>query len=127
MRGLIASAAKLPGVEEGIACAGTALESRTLKIGDKAFAFFGPNDLRIKLAQSLVAAQRLAKARPGSCVPSASGWTKCTLGPGMLPISTLTKWISESYRMFAPPPYGNAAEKRKPAKKSPAKKRTRRA
>jgi hypothetical protein len=128
MRGLIASAAKLPGTEEGIACAGTAMESRTLKIGDKAFAFFGPTDLRVKLSRSLPEARRLAKSKPGSCVPSAGGWTKCTLGPGMLPVSTLTKWISESYRMFAPPPYGNAAEKPKRAtKKTSPKKRTRRA
>ena len=119
MRALIASAAKLPGVYEGIACAGTAMERRTLQIGDKAFAFFGPTDLRVKLSRSLPAAEKLARTRPGSCVPSAGGWTKCTLGPGMLPVTTLAKWINESYRMFAPPPYGDAKES-KPRPKKPA-------
>ena len=118
MRALIASAAKLPGVTEGIACAGTALESRTLKIGGKAFAFFGPTDLRVKLSRSLPAAQRFARTRPGSCVPGANGWTKCTLGPGALPVTTLAKWINESYRQFAPPPYGDA--KVTPRTKKPA-------
>ncbi|MBL9015340.1 MAG: MmcQ/YjbR family DNA-binding protein [Myxococcales bacterium] len=119
MRALIAAAAKLPGAEEGVACAGTALESRTLKIAGKAFAFFGPTDLRVKLSRSLPAAEKLARTKPGSCVPSAGGWTKCTLGPGMLPVSTLAKWISESYRLFAPPPYGDAKEV-KPRQKKPA-------
>lgn len=126
MRALIASAAKLPGVTEGIACAGTALESRTLKIGGKAFAFFGPSELRVKLSRSLPAAERLARTRPGSCVPSAAGWTKCTLGPGMLPLTTLAKWITESYRMFAPPPYGDAKEARPhPRKPAPTKRKQR--
>ena len=123
MRALLASAAKLPGVSEGIACAGTALESRTLKIGGKAFAFFGPTDLRVKLAGSLAQAQRLAKTKPGSCQPGAGGWTKATLGPGMLPLSTLTKWIGESYALMAPPPYGNASELRAPTKKRTIKAR----
>jgi hypothetical protein len=130
MRALIAAAAKLPGVEEGIACAGTPLESRTLKIAGKAFAFFGPTDLRVKLSRSLPEAQRLAKSRPGSCVPSAGGWTKATLGPGMLGVSTLTKWITESYRQFAPPPYGTARERlptKRAAVKKPVKKPARRA
>lgn len=122
MRALIASAAKLPGVTEGIACAGTALESRTLTIEGKAFAFFGPSVMRVKLARSLPAAEKLARTRPGSCVPSASGWTKCTLGPGMLPVTTLAKWITESYRMFAPPPYGDAKEAT-PRPKKPARTR----
>jgi len=119
VRALIASAAKLPGVTEGIACAGTALESRTLKIEGKAFAFFGPSDLRVKLSRSLPAAQKLARTRPGSCVPGVGGWTKCTLGPGMLPVTTLARWINESYRMFAPPPYGDA-KPRTPRPKKPA-------
>lgn len=121
MKALHAAAAKLPGVTEGIACAGTALESRTLKIGGKAFAFFGPSDLRIKLSHSLKEAERLAKSKPGSCVPSAGGWTKATLGPGMLPQSILAKWIHESYRLFAPPPYGDVA----PPRKAPAKRKRR--
>jgi hypothetical protein len=123
MRALLASAAKLPGVTEGIACAGTALESRTLKIGGKAFAFFGPTDLRIKLSGSLAAAKRLAKSRPGSCQPGAGGWTKVTLGPGMLPLSMLAKWIGESYALMAPPPYGTASERRSSAKKRPPRRR----
>lgn len=126
MRSLIAAAAKLPGAEEGIACAGTALESRTLKIGGKAFAFFGPTELRVKLSRSLPAAEKLARTKPGSCVPGAGGWTKCTLGPGMLPVSTLAKWITESYRLFAPPPYGDAKEARPRPKKPASPKRKQR-
>jgi hypothetical protein len=126
VRALIAAAAKLPGAEEGVACAGTALESRTLKIGGKAFAFFGPSDLRVKLSRSLPAAEKLARTKPGSCIPSAAGWTKCTLGPGMLPVTTLAKWIHESYRLFAPPPYGDAKESRpRPKKPAPTKRKQR--
>ena len=34
-------AAKLPDVEEGVACAGTSLEKRTMKVRGKAFLFLG--------------------------------------------------------------------------------------
>jgi hypothetical protein len=137
MKALHAAAAKLPGVTEGVACAGTALESRTLKIGDKAFAFFGPMDLRIKLSASLKEARQLAKSRPGSCAPSSGGWTKATFGEGALPLEVLSRWVAESYALFAPAPYNTMkltrGPKRAPTKQAAAKrkrvpaKRTRRA
>lgn len=39
----------LPDVEQGIACAGTALESRTYRTKDKAFLFVSAKQARLKL------------------------------------------------------------------------------
>ena len=42
----------LPNLETGIACAGTALESRTYRTGKKAFLFVSRQEARLELAAS---------------------------------------------------------------------------
>jgi hypothetical protein len=44
-------ALRLPGTEEGVACAGTSLEKRTIKVRGKAFLFLGAGDAMLKSAR----------------------------------------------------------------------------
>ena len=61
---LRAAAMKLPDTEEGIACAGTSLEKRTIKVRGKAFLFIGQTDAMLKLSDSLPIATNLAAQHP---------------------------------------------------------------
>jgi hypothetical protein len=56
-----------PKTKEGIACAGTALEKRTIKVRGKAFLFLGGKDATLKLADSLPQATQLARQQPQQC------------------------------------------------------------
>jgi hypothetical protein len=98
---LLACARRHPGVDEGIACAGTKLQSRTVRVRGKAFAFFGPGSLRLKLEDSLGEARALAARSPDLCEAGASGWVKVTLGETMLPLPLLRRWLDESHALFA--------------------------
>jgi hypothetical protein len=84
------------GVTVGVACAGTAVESRTYRVGDKAFLFVGKRDLRFKLDGS-VAAATAAGVDVGK-----GGWAKLSIESGRLP-RQLDAWIAESYQLMAPP------------------------
>ena len=64
MKAMRAIALKLPDVEEGVACEGTALEKRTVKVKGKAFLFLGTGDALLKLDGSLAAATKLADKTP---------------------------------------------------------------
>jgi hypothetical protein len=120
-------ALRFPEAQEGIACAGTALESRTVKVRNKAFLFVGKNDLMIKLGESLAEAIKLASKTPGRYKAGANGWIKLTFGDGdSPPPGLLERWIDESYRLLAPkqlvallPESGSAT---RDAKKAVAKK-----
>jgi hypothetical protein len=96
-------AMRLPHVEEGIACAGTALESPTVTAGGKAFLFLGEKDVRLKLGDSIGEANMLAAKAPGFCEVGAHGWIKLTLSADV-PLSkeVFERWIGESYRLIAP-------------------------
>jgi hypothetical protein len=122
-----------PEAEEGIACAGTSLEKRTIKVRSKAFLFLGPKDLMLKLGESLAEARIMASREPDRYHAGASGWVKVDLEKhGPPPIEVLARWIDESYRLLAPrtlvaalpPPGGPAgapggkAGKRKAARKA---------
>src|SRR5689334_12537318 len=72
---LRAIALALPETTEGIACAGTALEKRTIKVKNKAFIFLGLSDAMLKLGDSLPAAKALAVQQPDRCKAGANGWT----------------------------------------------------
>jgi len=92
-----------PEVEEGIACEGTSLECRTVKVQNKAFVFLGQSDLRLKLSASLSEAAKLATKDPGRYNAGKNGWIKVTFGPGEPPsLGLLERWLDESYRLFAP-------------------------
>jgi len=92
----------LPDVEEGISCAGTALERAVFKIEKKSFLFLGKAkdgviELRIKLDDSLPDAEK--RGFPGG----AHGWVMVRLEKGKEPPKgVLSKWIKESYSAHCP-------------------------
>lgn len=100
---LRSAALGLPETEEGIACAGTSLEKRTIKVKGKAFLFLGPVDAMLKLSVSLAEAANLAAQEPARYKVGAHGWTTITFGNfESLPVATLVKWVAESYQLLAP-------------------------
>jgi hypothetical protein len=90
-------ARSLPAVETGIACAGTSLESRTYKVGGKAFLFVSPKDARLKLSTSA------ADAKKRGFEVGASLWVKLPLA-SLPPDRVLAKWIAESHAALSSPP-----------------------
>jgi hypothetical protein len=97
-------AAKHADVEEGIACAGTAMERRTMKTGKKAFLFFGATDALVKLDASLAEAKKLEKAERKRYRVGANGWVKVTFSADEPPaLDVLARWIAESYALVAKP------------------------
>jgi hypothetical protein len=102
VQALRAFAMTLPDVEEGVACEGTAIEKRTLKVRKKAFLFLGPADLMLKLRESLPEAARLAAQAPDQYRAGAGGWVSVKFpDPATVSIDLLKKWVDESYRQFA--------------------------
>jgi len=97
-------ALQLPMAEEGIACAGTALEKRTIKAGSKAFLFLGATDAMLKLSDSLAEAEKYAVQEPESCKVGAHGWVTAKIGGarGAVPLDVLQRWTLESYGLLAP-------------------------
>lgn len=90
-------ALSLPETSEGIACAGTVLETSTVKAGSKAFLFLGLHELRLKLEASVDEATRLGYP------VGAHGWVKVTVAEGAeWPLDVLQRWVDESYRLLAP-------------------------
>ena len=83
------------------ACAGTKLESRTLKVRGKAFAFFRPGHVMLKLDTSLAEAWAVAKGDPRVRV-GAGGWVDLQHGDD-LPIDArqLQRWLAESHGLLA--------------------------
>jgi hypothetical protein len=111
-----------PGVDEGVACEGTVIEKRTLKVGGKAFLFLGPRDAMLKLRESLSEATRLEKAEPERYRAGAGGWVKVSFVPDApADLALLAKWIAESHRVLAGAASGPARRKRAPAKKARAR------
>jgi hypothetical protein len=88
------------GVERGVACAGTALESTTYRVGKKAFLFVRKGEIRLKLGASL------EDARKRGHEVGKQGWVKIVLKEGAPP-GQLDAWIAESYRLMAPKPKGS--------------------
>lgn len=102
-------AQSLPDATEGVACEGTALEKRTLKVLNKAFLFLGTADLMLKLGDSLGGAAELAGEHPETIRAGAGGWVTVKLA-GASPVSarTLKSWIRESYDLMATKPKGKS-------------------
>jgi hypothetical protein len=88
----------LSGVEEGVSCAGTALERSAFKVKKKTFLFLGTAkdgaiELRLKLADSVTDAEKRGFAA------GAHGWVLLRLEKTTkLPKGLLEKWIGESFR-----------------------------
>src|SRR5262245_7280694 len=111
-----------PGTEEGVACAGTALESRTVRAGKRAFLFLRPGELRLKLRESLPEAAKLASKDSNSYSVGANGWVKAAFDAGGVPLDTLAKWIDESYRLIAGGTASEDGQKKARAKKKSVQK-----
>lgn len=104
MKALRALAAKYPGVDEGVACKGTALESSTFGVKKKAFLFLAdarePCTVRLKLAKSVAEARKLAAQDPARYAIGAGGWAKLTFpAADPPPLELLKRWVDESYRV----------------------------
>jgi hypothetical protein len=112
---LAAMAKRLPDVEEGVACAGTVVESRTMKVKGKAFLFLRAGQAMVKLDGSLPEAEKAAKKSPGCIFPGSGGWTKILFKDGPPEMPLMERWIRESYGLVAGP---KAAPKRPVARKS---------
>jgi hypothetical protein len=103
----------LPDVKEGIACAGTALERRTIKTRNKAFLFVGAADAMLKLQASLAEAAKLAAKQPGRYKVGANGWVKLAFSAKEPPqLDVAKRWIAESYALMT----AAKATAKKPAK-----------
>jgi hypothetical protein len=99
---LRASAMSHPDVTEGVACEGTEIESRTLKVGRSAFLFLRAHEGRLKLDTSLEEAQRLQSQEPGRYVVGSKGWVKFAWSDERGPDTRLLeRWIAESYRLLS--------------------------
>lgn len=110
---LLSKAAKaLPDVGEGVACAGTSIESKTFTVNGKAFLFVGSKNLRLKLANSASEADRFAKHPSSAVQMGAGGWTTIRLADGTVPEdAVLRRWVAESHALFHRPPARLAAVK----------------
>jgi hypothetical protein len=106
MHALAAIARSLPDVTEGVACAGTVLESRTFQVGGKAFLFLSAKVARLKLATSAGDAQRRGVE------VGANGWAKIVLD-ALPPVPLCKRWVAESHALLA------GAGARKPGKSAP--------
>jgi hypothetical protein len=104
MQALRKAALRYPGTEEGVACEGTPIESRTVKARNKAFLFLTFGHARLKLRESLPEAIKLAQKKPAQFQVGSGGWVKATFSAdGSTPIDVLERWIGESYRLMAGP------------------------
>lgn len=91
---IAAVALALPDVGEGVACAGTKLESRTFDVRKKSFLFVSKTQLRLKLAASA------SDARERGFPVGANGWATLPLD-GLPSGAVLKRWIAESHALAA--------------------------
>jgi hypothetical protein len=118
MKAMLQAALEYPETSEGIACAGTPIEKRTIKVRKKAFLFLGKEDAMVKLKDSIPDARRLQKTEPDRCKVGISGWvTVVVRDDAVTPIAVLRKWAGESYRLLAPKTLAGGAAKKAPARK----------
>jgi hypothetical protein len=103
VRALRERATSLPEVSEGVACAGTALESRTAQVRKKAFLFLGKGEARLKLRESLPEALHWAAKDPARFRVGSLGWVAVTVaGDDPAVREVCLRWVEESYRLMAP-------------------------
>lgn len=91
-----------PETDEGVACQGTSLERRTIRVKKKVFLFLGAEDAMLKLQSSLPEAEQLAAGDPDQYKVGAHGWVSIKWPGKKPPVQRLTRWIEESYRLIAP-------------------------
>ena len=89
-------------VEVGAVCDKTAF-----KAGKKNFLFMGSDadgyDVKLKLKESLTAANELAAGQAGTISVGPSGWVELEFPKNKsLPKAVLKRWIEESFRLLVP-------------------------
>jgi hypothetical protein len=88
-----------PDVKEEIACKGTKVESAVFRANKKSFLFLGNGVVRLRLYESLKAAEKLSKKDPARYSTGIGGWVKVVYGPAQpIEVDVLKKWVAESYR-----------------------------
>ena len=102
MSKLTSMALAFPGVGQDVACAGTALESRTFTVHRKAFLFVSGKCVRLKLDRSI------AEARRHGAQVGLAGWAKVA-SDALPPAAVLKRWIAEGHGLIG----GGATRKRK--------------
>ncbi|MBL8802144.1 MAG: hypothetical protein JNN27_09130 [Planctomycetes bacterium] len=103
-------------VVEGVACAGTALESRTYRVNKKNFLFLSAKLARFKLDASS------AEAKRQGCEVGANGWVKLSLD-ALPPASVVRRWLAESHALCGGASSQSGASARAAAPKRSTKKR----
>jgi hypothetical protein len=112
-------AAKLEDTTQDVACKGTAIEKTTYKTRNKAFLFLGPADAMLKLNDSIDEAKTFAAKLSGNCKVGIGGWVTLKFADGeTVPLDVLTRWVNESYQLFA------SYQKNKTAKTKPTPKKS---
>jgi hypothetical protein len=101
--GLRKVAMKLPDTEEGISCAGTALERAAFRAKKKTFLFLGVKELRLKLDDSLGEAKKLAAKEPEIFEVGGGGWVLVRYAGAKMAKGLLERWIGESHRLMTEP------------------------
>lgn len=90
-----------PGVMQGVACRGTALESITFGVKNKAFLFLRDTEARLKLRTSLAEAVEWSHNHPTWCRVGALGWVTLFLPQAeAFPRELVQKWVMESYHLL---------------------------
>lgn len=104
LEALRALALALPGVAEGLSCAGTPVEKRAFQARGKTFLHLGLSKGHVvallKLRDSLPEAHSVAASAPHRCKVGANGWVTLTLPPDEPPQAGVEEWLHESYRVL---------------------------
>ena len=99
MQALRSFAVKLPETDEGVACEGTALESRTVRRKGKAFLFLRATEARFKIGPSIADAKARAAKDPQHLQVGAGGWALVKFDGATLPLDVLRGWVAESHEL----------------------------
>ena len=116
-------ALRLPDTEEGVACEGTALESRTVKTRRKAFLFLRPTEARLKLGGSLQDAIARASKDPSRYSVGTGGWVLVKLDDSSDRLDVLERWIAESHGLVGVKPTASRPAVRLAPKSAPRSKK----
>lgn len=105
-------ASRFDGVEEGVACAGTKIESKTYCVRGRAFLFVGaaePTVVRFKVGE------RAAAAKKAGAEVGAGGWAKIVLDGA--PPAGFADLVAESYALVGGGKAPRGAAPKKKAKR----------
>jgi hypothetical protein len=98
---LAEAASRVPGITTSIACAGTALESKTFVVSNKTLLFLGSKEARLKLNASIDEAKKMSMKFGDIIRVGSGGWVAIRLRDGPeLSATCLRRWVKESHGLF---------------------------